>query len=349
MGVQVDSSGKVHYIDSEGDEGGWWNYVTKHLPRAVGGTFGEAITPSLTPIGSGGGGRDLAQVQSGPEWIRANTEATGNESPAVAGLKGGLGEAQARLTPGTGIDFQAALLGEASGGVLAGAGAAAGAASRASKAKDASTAARKSATQKLQTKAKAEGGGGYHTQRAATKARSQRPQGIQDAEDITDSLQAEKADDFLMRRIEGREGGGHVAPPEQLGPSREMAERAIYDRARSQATTASPMEVSMRNRGETPQFSRGEPVIPGEPPAASGASPPLPPMGTPADLADLVYSEEIGRAAAQMKALVKSPQGGNVIGLMQDLLSQNPSITFGQFLAQLNQGGGRFNAPTSTF
>ena len=135
---QVDQRGKVHYIDTEGDQGGAWDFISKHLPRAVSETWGEAVTPSLNPVG----GEMNAQ-----DYIARNAGLTnqGGESIPEALLKGAGEGALGLVVPKASADLQGSALAQGSGALLAGAGAARGA----QKGAEASLAARDSARAKF--------------------------------------------------------------------------------------------------------------------------------------------------------------------------------------------------------
>lgn len=113
MGAQIDSSGKVSYIDAQGDQGGAWNFITKHLPRGIAETFGEAITPSLNPVGGDLNARDYISQHAG-------LTNQGGESIPEALLKGAGEGALGLAVPKSSADLQGQALGLASGAALEG-------------------------------------------------------------------------------------------------------------------------------------------------------------------------------------------------------------------------------------
>jgi hypothetical protein len=163
MPVQVGPDGKVTYDDVEGDQGSTWDYLSKHLPRALGQTFGEAVTPSLNAVGGEQNAQDYItkQLASDPNqewsWAREVPKAVGRAASQV-------------FVPKSSVDLQGQVLGLGAGELLGGASAAKNAVAASQAASKAS------GLTKLQEASKAKGatsstarpgtGAGYHTRRA---------------------------------------------------------------------------------------------------------------------------------------------------------------------------------------
>jgi hypothetical protein len=228
---QVGADGKVYYIDSEGDSGGWKDYLFKHLPRAVGQTFGEAITPSLNKIG-GGSGRDAANVGSARDYIADRLlKNKGGESIPEALVKGA-GEGVANVfVPETGVDLQSNVLAESSGGILSGANSAVKAKRALDETKAAKNAARSSASSKLQARQRApketwQGGGpgnkppGYHTRRAQVRDATRAGEGL-----AQPKYRGPRPTDREVEQF-SRGTGGDVGIPTESRPALDASRRA---------------------------------------------------------------------------------------------------------------------------
>jgi len=394
---QVTNSGRVEYINPEGDRGTSMDYLG-HLLKSTGQTFGEAITPSLNPVGRGGQGPN---VQSGRQWLRQNLglENRGGEGLLEAGLKGAGEGVLNLLVPETSADLEGAALGEASGALLGGGLQSRRAIQEALAARRAQSAAKTSATQKLQRGAASPqnvwqgpvGGGrapGYHTQRmenrrlnlggeekprlpneaipSGQKYKGPRPsetdlqqfetggrvdRGIPGPTPQHPVNRAVGASERGMNRLDSHQlnmqryrmaeeqaqkfFAGEVSSDDiaRMDPeTRKLLEKHIWDTRVERAPVASPEEIMKVNGA-----SGGAAPTPGP-----GS---MPQMGTPQDLADLLYSEDVGRTAGQMNRIVDMGQeGANIMGFMQDLLKSNPSMTLQEFLSTMRQGGGRYGA-----
>lgn len=246
---QVTADGKVIWLDPQGDSGSTWDYMTKHLPSAVGKTVGE-IGLTLSPVG---GSRESGDVGTGRQWLQENLglENRGGESIPEALLKGAAEGVLDTFVPEAGVDVGANILAEGAGGALAGAQNL----SRSARALRRPRA-RASARAKLQENARrpknvwqgeegATKAPGYHTQRMQTKAAIEGPP-------KTDMPQATPSDaQYKGPRPTEAEFGDYVQ-----GSGR----RGIPSEARPGTTSPVPGRVRNARRSSEAYAKRQDPV-----------------------------------------------------------------------------------------
>ena len=174
--------------------------------------------------------------------------------------------------------------------------------------------------------------------------------------------------------------GGGPRIPQPLGsvPPRQgegMSRMAFEDSQRVSSTPVQDLDAMKVAQGQPPPVKfdpsklspeqqrallemTGGQRLPGQGPSAAvtpTAAPtqpqPMPPMGTRADLADVLQSESDAKVVGQYRQLEALPDYGHwrLNALMQEIFRNNPNISVGEFLELMRKGGGSQGAPGLPF